>query len=171
MKKIIILYILFIVIIAFVLCFIFKMVSTNIIIDLYTNNVRGTLFTAFLATGSFTLSLISMFMFSFKANLFDDDDYKKLYFAKQKIKFENISIYDPLVNIARLFLFCIFCCFLTSLTQFTLGLIKNIYVIAFCLALSLCTIFLALIILYNVWRNFEVWFDILLKKKITNSSK
>jgi len=135
------------------------------IVELYTSSIRGTLFISFLTMGSFTLSLMSMFMFSLKEKLFDDKDYKKRYTAKHRIYNEDISIYTPLVNISRLFLFCVMCCFLTSLTQFTLGLIKNYCIVAFCLSIALCTVVLALIILYNVWRNIEVWFDILLKRK------
>lgn len=134
--------------------------------NIYKDNLRGTLFTAFLTMGSFMLSLMSMFMFSLKEKLFDDGEYKKLYSAKEKITNESDPIYGPLVNISRLFLFCVMMCFITSILQFTIGLIDNICLTVFCLSLAISTIFLALYILYNVWRNLEVWFHILLKKKI-----
>lgn len=132
---------------------------------IYRANLRGTLFTAFLTMGSFMLSLMSMFMFSLKEKLFDDAEYNRLYSAKEKITNESDPIYGPLVNISRLFLFCVMMCFLTSMSQFTIGLIENKYLTIICLSFALSTILLALYILYNVWRNLEVWFRILLKKK------
>ena len=135
------------------------------IVIIYKTTLRGTLFTAFLTMGSFMLSLLSMFMFSLKEKLFDDQDYKNLYLAKQKITKESHPIYNPLINISRLFLFCVMMCFFTSISQFTFGLFENKYVTVFCLSLALSTIILALYILYNVWKNLEVWFRILLKKK------
>lgn len=132
----------------------------------YKSAIRSTLFTAFLTMGSFMLSLMSMFMFSLKDKLFDDNEYKKLYIAKEKIVGKIDSIYSPLINISRLFLFCVMMCFMTSLSQFTVGLIDNCIASIFCLSISLATIILALYVLYNVWRNLEVWFCILLKDKV-----
>lgn len=105
-------------------CMIFFDLDIN---SIYKSNLRGTLFTAFLTMGSFMLSLMSMFMFSLKEKLFDDGEYKKLYLAKRKITDKSDPIYGPLVNISRLFLFCVMMCFLTSISQFTIGLIENKY--------------------------------------------
>lgn len=132
---------------------------------IYKSAIRSTLFTAFLTMGSFMLSLMSMFMFSLKDKLFDDTEYIKLYIAKEKISGKINSIYSPLVNISRLFLFCVMMCFITSLSQFTVGLINCNAASIFCLSLAVSTITLALYVLYNVWRNLEVWFCILLKGK------
>lgn len=133
---------------------------------IYKTAIRSTLFTAFLTMGSFMLSLMSMFMFSLKDKLFDDTEYKKLYIAKEKITGKINSIYSPLINISRLFLFCVMMCFMTSLFQFTVGLIDNKIASIFCLSIAFATITLALYVLYNVWRNLEVWFCILLKDKV-----
>lgn len=132
---------------------------------IYKSRIGGTLFTAFLTMGSLMLSLVSMFMFSLKEKLFDNDDYKKMYFAKKNILNIIEHRYSPLVNISRLFLFCVMMCFITSLAQFTIGLIECTYFIAFCLSLAFSTILLALYVLYNVWINFEVWFKLLQKNE------
>ena len=131
--------------------------------QIYQENLRGTLFVAFITMGSFTLSLMTMFMFSLKDKLFDDEDYKKIILAYEELNGKNQKRYKPLVNISRLFLFCVFCCFITSISQFTIGLLDNNFASSFCLAMAISTLFLALYILLQVWKNLEVWFDLLLK--------
>lgn len=163
MKKIIFIYV--VVLIAFmgVLC----ALSCSIVPEaqlIYQKHLRGTLFTAFLTMGSFTLSLMTMFIFSLKDKLFDNEDYKKKILAYEHLSDKVLNRYRQLVNISRLFLFCVFCCFCTSVSQFTIGLINNSIASSFCLSIAISTIFLALYILLQVWRNLEVWFHLLLEQ-------
>lgn len=128
---------------------------------LFKTTLRSTFFSSFLTMGSFTLSLMTMFMFSLKDKLFDDEKYVE---DIKKISVElgkKINRYDSLVMISQLFLFCVFCCFITSLFQVSIGLVDKKVASALCIALALSTIGLALFILIKVWKNLKIWFDIL----------
>ena len=163
MKRIIIAYVAYLIVLmaAFIFIFVFFEIDIN---KIYQQNIRGTLFTAFLTMGSFTLSLMTMFMFSLKDKLFDDEDYKKRIDAYAEIENKNSKRYKQLVNISRLFLFCVFCCFCTSISQFTIGLVNNVIASNFCMSIALSTLSLALYVLIQVWKNLEIWFNLLLKK-------
>ena len=134
------------------------------VLEIYQDNLRGSLFSAFLTMGSFTLSLMTMFIFSLKDKLFDDEGYKKKILAYSEMSKKNINRHIQLVNISRLFLFCVFCCFCTSIVQFTIGLFDNYIASSFCLSFAITTLLLSLYILLQVWMNLEVWFNLLLEK-------
>jgi hypothetical protein len=152
---------LYVIIIIYIILYILSIILKINIVGIYVNNMRTTLFIAFLAMGTFTLSLMSMFMFSLKEKLFDDPQYIELYKSKNILTNNKFSRYHPFVNLSQLFILCVLCCFITSISQFTIGMIHITFTVIFCLSLALSTIILALFILYNVWKNLEVWFDIL----------
>lgn len=129
---------------------------------LFKSTLRSTFFSSFLTMGSFTLSLMTMFMFSLKDKLFDDKKYVEDIEKTSKELGQKINRYNSLVMISQLFLFCVFCCFITSLFQVSIGLVDNKAASALCIALALSTIGLALFILIKVWKNLKIWFNILM---------
>ena len=163
MKRIIFVYLILLVILSCCIMAVSYFVTPKIH-QIYTTSLRGTIFTAFLTMGSFTLSLMTMFMFSLKDKLFDNEDYKNKIASYNEISGNKESRYKQLVNISRLFLFCVFCCFCTSILQFTIGLVNFYIFSSFCLSIAISTLFLALYILFQVWRNLEVWFKLLLEQ-------
>jgi hypothetical protein len=164
MKRIVLKYI-YITLAIYISLYILTVICEINIVGTYVNSMRTTLFIAFLAMGTFTLSLMSMFMFSLKEKLFDDLEYIKLYKSKETITSNNFSRYFPFINLSRLFIFCVLCCFITSISQFTVGMIHSNFTVILCLSLALSTIIIALFILYSVWKNLEVWFNMLRKNK------
>lgn len=155
------------------LCYIISIITITIVIwyiptsccnihYLYGTNIRSVFFSSFLAMGSFTLSLMTMFMFSLKDKLFDNEKYVQIVVASNNVMNTNINQYKSLVMISRLFLLCVFCCFITSLLQVTIGLIDHRIASSLCISQALTTIGLALFVLINVWKNLEVWFKLLL---------
>lgn len=131
------------------------------IYKLYYSSVRSIAFSAFLTMGGFMLSLLGIFMFSLKDKLFDSDGYKNIYEQSRNEANKHISIYQPLVNIAKIFIFCIFCCFINSFVHLIVGLAPFNEVGAFCISLAMVTILLAIYVLYLVWSSLTSWFDIL----------
>ena len=88
--------------------------------------IQGGLFSSFLTMGSFTLSLTAFFLGSLKEKLFDSDEYIKKIQALTEFQCgSSCRRYDQLINISKLFIFCIMMCFFTSLSKITLGFIKK----------------------------------------------
>ena len=153
-----ILYFIFAFLISVVLCLVEEYLGLK---NLY-EKIQGGLFSSFLTMGSFTLSLTAFFLGSLKEKLFDSDKYIKKIQALTELQCgSSCRRYDQLINISKLFIFCIMMCFLTSLSQITLGLIKKTFFISICLAMAISTILLALYILYNVWKTIEIWLSML----------
>ena len=75
---------------------------------LFKSTLRSTFFSSFLTMGSFTLSLMTMFMFSLKDKLFDDKKYVEDIEKTSKELGQKINRYNSLVMISQLFLFCVF---------------------------------------------------------------
>ena len=155
-----------------ILIYIATMISTNIIIyntaeytKFYTlyPKIQPAIFSSFLAMGSFMLALITLFLISLKEKFFDSKEYEKIIILKRHITNEKYCKYTPLINISKLFILCIFICFLTSLTQITIGLFNNLICKSFCLSIAITTILLILFSLYHVWRTIKVWLSHLSK--------
>jgi hypothetical protein len=141
------------------------------ITELYQFKIRHYIFTSFLSIGSFILSLMSMIVFTMHKNIFSNEKYKEYIKKHSEISLKQEDQYSPLINIGRLFLFCVLCCIITSIVQFSIGLINYNIAIAFSLSWPISTLSLILFILFNVWKTFEVWFKILKKEnKQTNNN-
>lgn len=128
---------------------------------IYKNDMRSLFFSAFLTIGSITLSLICLFMFSIKEKLFDNETYiAKL---KQLSLFHNKRIfrYSSLINISRSFFILINLSFITSFSQIIFGFIDHYLSSSFCITIAILTLSFSIFLLYNVYKNFEVWFEVL----------
>lgn len=126
------------------------------IYDLYPK-IQSAMFSSFLAMGSFMLALITLFLISLKEKFFDSKEYEHIIELKKVISNTKYCKYTPLINISKLFILCIFICFLTSLTQITIGLFENLICRSLCFSIAISTILLILFSLYHVWRTIKVW--------------
>lgn len=121
-------------------------------------------FSSFLTAGSFMLTLTTFFLVSLKEKFFDSKDYLKILEAKKNLDETPVNKYSPLINISKLFIFCIFLCFITSLLQITLGAIKNLFAQIICFTAAISTLCLILFTLYHVWETISVWLRLLRDK-------
>lgn len=110
------------------------------------------------------LTLTTFFLVSLKEKFFDNEDYLKILEAKKNLDATPVNKYSPLINISTLFIFCIFLCFITSLLQITLGVLKNKFAIIICFSTVISTLCLILYTLYHVWATISVWLSLLRDK-------
>lgn len=125
--------------------------------------IQSAIFSAFLSMGSFMLALTTLFLISLKEKFFDSKEYEKTVKIKNDIDNKKHCKYTPLINISRLFILCIFICFLTSLAQITIGLFNNLVCISVCFSMAFSTILIILFSLYHVWKTIAVWLSDLSK--------
>lgn len=130
----------------------------------FYHNFRQAFFSSFLTAGSFMLTLTTFFLVSLKEKFFDSEDYLKILEAKKNLDATPVNKYSPLINISTLFIFCIFLCFITSLMQITLGVLKNKFAIIICFSTVISTLCLILYTLYHVWATISVWLSLLRDK-------
>ena len=129
--------------------------------DLYTKTFRHYFFTAFLAIGSFIFTLMTAVLFSMKERVYDNKKYRLDYVEHRESGKNSQPLYEPLVNIGRLFIFTVTVCMITSVEQITIGLVANNFVAALGFSLAVSTILLIVYVLKNVKYTMERWFVIL----------
>ncbi|HHG8598044.1 hypothetical protein Q4R89_17340 [Morganella morganii] len=125
------------------------------VVKVYSENIRGYIFTAFLAVASFLLSLLTFVVINLKEKMFDSKEYIDI--AKEGWKKKNISspfkkknLYEPLVIISWVLAFAISSCFLTSISQFIFGFSSNHYVLLIPTYLPFLSLTLLILTLYQM---------------------
>lgn len=104
-----------------------------VVVKSYHDYMRGYFFSAFLGISSFLLSLLTFVVINLKEKMFDSDDYKAMYRdfngMGEKDDIVKKEIYKPLVVITTMLVISIASCIITALSQFTLGLSDNPWVL------------------------------------------
>lgn len=130
-------------------------------LNFYDQRLRGFLFSGFLTVGSFLLSLKTFVVVSLKDKLFDSPSYIARYKSLNRLEedgeIDYKDLYKPLSNLTGFLFFSILFSIGTAVAQFSIGLMKNEYVIVFCIWMALFTVFLLMNSLRLIRKNLLVW--------------
>lgn len=133
----------------------------NCFSEFYDERLRGFLFSGFLTVGSFLLSLKTFVVVSLKDKLFDSDKYVKKYMERNGLECDSHidlpEFYAPLANLTGFLFFSILFSILTSVAQFSIGIVGNAAANVFCIWLALFTVLLLLNCLRLIRKNILVW--------------
>jgi len=151
---------------SFLLCIVILSVLNyfNIIgiYEFYAKNMRVPLFTGFLTIGGFLLSLKTFVLIKLKEGLYEHPLYKERLNEMRHLN-PNISSYGPLKRLGTFLVYCVFGSFLTSVIQFTLGVIECDCLAAFCISVSVGTMSVVFLAWWEIRKNLNEWFSILEK--------
>jgi len=131
-----------------------------VLIEFYSKNIRGSLFTGFLTLGGFLLSLKTFIIVKMKENVYDNSEYIKIYERNRKIN-QGISLYGPLKNLSDLLYWAILSCIVTSVLQFSLGLYAKWWSVVICISAAVFSIVLLLFSLLEIKSNLNKWFELI----------
>jgi hypothetical protein len=112
----------------------------------YAANLRSGLFTGFMTFTGFLFTLHTFLLVTLHRDIYGREDYQK--WAMQLGHYNpSLRPIGPLRNISRLLLAVLCCAFITSISQFSIGLIKSGLAACFCLGLAVLTSALFLVTL------------------------
>lgn len=113
--------------------------SSEHIFDFYSANVRQGLFTGFLTLASFLFAMKTFIVINMKTQLYDTPGFRKE-IAKKRQRRATYPIYGPLKRLNSLLLSTIVLALLTSVLQFSLGLICADWAAVVCLSFAGITV-------------------------------
>lgn len=127
--------------------------------EFYAKSLRGSLFTGFLTLGGFLLSLKTFIVVNMKKEVFDTDSYIELWMSQSKLDKKNVgTLYQPLAELSEALVYAILSCVLTSVSQFTVGLVETITSSIFCMWAALLSVMLLLVCLWSIRHNLNYMF-------------
>lgn len=129
--------------------------------DFYDAKLRGYLFSGFLSTGAFLMSLKAFIVANMKTHVYDTDWYQEKFRERRSLsptqKIDKKSLYLPLFRLSEFIHWSIVFSIVTAAAQFSLGLIESCWVSVFCVWLGLFSLFLLLNSLRLLRNNVRVW--------------
>jgi len=126
----------------------------------YVDNIRGHLFTGFLALGGFLLSLKTFIIVTMKENVYDDEKYIENWKAQRKLS-PNIKLYAPLKQLSDFLYYAIFASILAAVLQMSLGLYEHWFASAVSVWSAVYATILLVWCLVLIKRNLDTWFSYL----------
>jgi hypothetical protein len=127
----------------------------------YAANLRAAMFTGFFTLTGFLFAVKAFLVVNMKKELCDTPEYQKEVVAQRQLV-PNLSFYGPLNRLSRLLLVVVLMSLLTSLLQFSLGLlVKTTWAAVVCLAAGGITAFLLTVVLLKVRSNLKKLFGYL----------
>lgn len=132
--------------------------------DFYSKSMRIPIFTAFFTLGGFLLSLKTFILIKLKEDLYDSPDYQKRHEGKQSLNPEKtISYYGPLTRLGNFLLYCVLFSLITSVFQFSIGLVDYYIMTAICMATAASTLSMVFIAWWMIRQNLKIWFELMEK--------
>ncbi|WP_291933823.1 hypothetical protein [Limnohabitans sp.] len=128
--------------------------------DFFEKNLRASLFAGFLTMGGFLLSLKTGIVIKIKESVYDSPEYVNLV-NQNSAHNESITRYGPLRRLSRVLSVSVIFCLLTSILQFTLGLVSAWWASAICLAVATFAMGLLIASFVLIQVNLAQWFDFL----------
>lgn len=134
--------------------------STKAIYDFYAFNLRGSMFTGFLALGGFLMSAKTFIIVNMKKEVYDSDKYKQNWLDGLKINGadKHKPLFSPLRRLSNIIFYTITSCFIASISQLTLGLFKSIPTIMICLFFVVVAVSFLMLSLFLIKKNLAVMF-------------
>ena len=126
----------------------------------YEKNIRGHLFSGFLALGGFLLSLKTFIVINMKENVYDDESYQENW--KKQLKLEpSLKLYAPLKELSDLLYYAILAAILSAVLQMSLGLYSHWIASIICVWSALYAVILLVSSLILIKQNLDTWFSYL----------
>lgn len=138
-------------------CIYWLVPNHKLLSEFYGENIRGSLFTGFLTLGGFLLSLKTFIIVKMKENVYDDKKYIETFNHQKKLD-NSLLLYAPLKNLSHLLFWAILSCIITSVLQFSLGLIEHWVAILTCIFMATFSITLLILSLIEIKNNLDRWF-------------
>lgn len=129
----------------------------NLVLE-YTTGLRTPLFTAFVTMGSFLLTLKTFILLRLKEGMYDKEFYKTAYLNNRSLASKD-SYYGPLQRLGQALIVNVAMCYISSILQLTLGLLKYDWGIVICLGFGATTLGLIFFCWYQVSQNLQQWFN------------
>jgi len=137
--------------------------TTNKIFDFYAKNLRGSLFTGFLALGGFLMSAKTFIIVNMKKEVYDSARYKQDWLDGRELNGpENYPpLFRPLRRLSNILFYTISFSFLASVAQLTIGLFESVPTVVICSFLVILAICFLMLSLYLIKKNLATMFDYL----------
>lgn len=137
----------------------------NEIIKFYGNNLRGNLFSGFLALGGFIFSLKAFILVTMKQNVYDSENYQAKWIEVNGL--ENTQAYFlPLKELNAVLYMTVLLSIISAIVNITVGLLPNISVVYICIFMSIVATVYLMRSLWLIKGNLDTWFEYLrLKEK------
>ncbi|WP_199885147.1 hypothetical protein [Pseudomonas bohemica] len=134
--------------------------STKVIYDFYASNLRGSMFTGFLALGGFLMSAKTFIIVNMKKEVYDSDKYKRDWLDGLKLNGADKykTLFSPLRRLSNIIFYTIASCFVASISQLTLGLFKSIPTIIICFFLVVVAVSFLMLSLFLIKKNLAIMF-------------
>ncbi|EMJ9304734.1 hypothetical protein V8B18_005852 [Pseudomonas aeruginosa] len=137
--------------------------TTAKIFEFYAENLRGSLFTGFLALGGFLMSAKTFVIVNMKKEVYDSAKYKQDWLDGMELNGpENYPpLFRPLRRLSNILFYTISFSFLASIAQLTIGLYESVPSVMVCSFLVILAISFLMLSLYLIKKNLATMFDYL----------
>ncbi|MDF5843600.1 hypothetical protein P4053_17650 [Pseudomonas aeruginosa] len=137
--------------------------TTAKIFEFYAENLRGSLFTGFLALGGFLMSAKTFIIVNMKKEVYDSAKYKQDWLDGMELNGpENYPpLFRPLRRLSNILFYTISFSFLASIAQLTIGLYESVPSVMVCSFLVILAISFLMLSLYLIKKNLATMFDYL----------
>jgi hypothetical protein len=122
--------------------------------------LQGPLFTGFLTIGGFLLTLKVFVLVQLREKLFETEKYREIFELNKSLD-PSLELYEPLKELGRFLLYCVFASLFTSFIQVTVGFLHLTVSSIICLCAALTTLALVFRAWLAVRRTLLTWFSTL----------
>ena len=142
--------------------------TTRKIFDFYAANLRGSLFTGFLALGGFLMSAKTFIIVNMKKEVYDSAKYEETWLSGLKLNGADKywTLFYPLRRLSNIIFYTIAFCFIASIAQLTVGLFKAVSAVMICFFLVIVAVCFLMLSLFLIKKNLATMFDHLDEKSL-----
>lgn len=142
----------------------FELINKEIV-GFYGLNLRGNLFSGFLALGGFIFSLKAFILVTMKQNVYDSEIYETQWLEKNDNVRDGEAYFLPLKELNLVLYMTVLLSIFSSIINITIGLLPNILVVYVCIFSAFIAIIYLVKSLRLIKGNLDTWFDYLSQKK------
>jgi hypothetical protein len=132
----------------------------NSFYTLYAQDLRGSLFSGFLALSGFLVCMSTFVVVNMKKELYDQKEYQSRVNNLMGLE-QSMTIYGPLRRLSQLLLWAVVSSVVASVSQLTVGFIPHAAASILCVCLALAAITILSVTLYAIRTNLVSLFDFL----------
>lgn len=130
----------------------------------YQTNLRASFFTGFLTLSGFLMSLKTFIIVNMKKEVYDGDEYEKVWKASNRLSQVDSPRYEPLAQLANVLYGAIVSCATTAILQLTLGLWESLVAALVCVLAVAVSIIYLWQVLSRIRANLNMMFEYLNEK-------
>ena len=135
--------------------------TTQKVYDFYAINLRGSLFTGFLALGGFLMSAKTFIIVNMKKEVYDSEKYELTWLDGLKLNGADKywTLFYPLRRLSNIIFYTIAFCFVASIAQLTIGLFKALAAVMICFFVVIVAVCFLMLSLFLIKKNLATMFD------------